>query len=325
MSGGLFPGIGVLKSSPDGTRLLGCYTAGLEVYDFDKTTGIVSNPVLLDSAHLNSFGYYGGDFSPDGTKIYAKEYINYDLWQYDLNAGNPAASGMVVGTVYPSLRDIRLAPDQKLYFTAKAGYPIPRYMGRINMPNNAGAACGFQDSIISLAFDTAHVPKGNLGNVIMFPVFNLPLVISFSNNILSTTNSFSSYQWYKAGIIINGAINQTCPTTGAGWYSVKVSNTNGCIDSAAYEVTSGTDITDLQKLKNSIYIYPNPAQDKVWIESPVVVQAALINTESRVVTTSLNGTTLNIEHISDGMYFLRISDKEGNLIKMEKLVIRHHE
>jgi hypothetical protein len=326
MNGGMFPGIGVLKSSPDGKKLLGCYTAGLEVYDFDKTTGVVSNPLALDSTHLTMFGYYGGDFSPDGSKVYVKEYANYNLWQYDLNAGNPAATRTLLGTVFPALTDIRLAPDQKLYFVAKTGYPAARYLGRINAPNNAGIACGFQDSVLSLAFDTAHVIKGNLCSVTMFPDFNLPLEISFNNNILSTTVSFSTYQWYKAGIIINGATSQTCTATGPGWYSVKVTNTTGCPDSAAYEVTApGTDVTDLQKLKSSIYIYPNPARDKIWISSPVAVQALLTNAQGSVLIETIHEPSMDIKNIANGIYFLRINDKNGNRIKVEKLIIAHNQ
>jgi hypothetical protein len=326
MNGGMFPGIGVLKSSPDGNRLLACYTAGLEVYDFDKITGVVSNPIALDSTHLATFGYYGGDFSPDGSKIYIKEYSDYHLYQYDLNASNPATSRTLLGTVFPTLTDIRLAPDQKLYFVARAGYPTARYMGRVNAPNNAGIACGFQDSVVALAFDTAHVVKGNLCSVTMFPDFNLPLAISFNNNILSTTVSFSSYQWYKAGNIINGATSQTCTATGPGWYSVKVTNTTGCPDSAAYEVTGpGTDITDLQKLKYNIHVYPNPAKDKIWIESPVAVQAILTNAEGRLLIQTKQEVSIDIKGIANGIYFLIINDKDGNRIKVEKLVISHNQ
>jgi hypothetical protein len=326
MNGGAFPGIGVLKSSSDGSRLMGCYTAGLEVYNFDKSTGMVSNPMLLDSA-FGWLGYYGGEFSPDGTKIYVNEYYGYNIWQYDLSAPNPTITRTLSGLAFPgNLRDIRLAPDQKLYFVAKAGYPAARYMGRINAPNNAGAACGFQDSIVSLALDTAHVMKGSLGNVTMFPEFNLPLEISFNNNILSTTVSFSSYQWYKAGIVINGATNQTCTATGPAWYSVKVTNTTGCMDSAAYEVTDpGTDISDLQKLKHNIHIYPNPAQDRIWIESPVAFQATLANAEGRLLIRANNEVSIDIKDIADGIYFLTINDKDGNRIKVEKLIISHNQ
>jgi hypothetical protein len=179
---------------------------------------------------------------------------------------------------------------------------------------------------VALAFDTAHVVKGNLCSVTMFPDFNLPLAISFNNNILSTTVSFSSYQWYKSGNIINGATSQTCTATGPAWYSVKVTNTNGCIDSAAYEVTTpGTDITDLQKLKYNIHIYPNPAQDKIWIKSPVAVQAILTNAEGRLLVETKYEASIDVKDIANGIYFLTINDKDGNRIKVEKLIISHNQ
>ncbi len=325
MNASIFPGIGVMKSSPDGTRLMASYPAGLEVYHFDKYTGIVSNAQLLDSTVFGSFGFYGGEFSPDGTKVYAKEYGgNGTLWQYDLSAANPPASKTVIGASFPALSDIKLAPDQKLYFLSKTGYPTARYMGRINTPDNAGTACGFQDSIVSLAFDTAHVVKGNFGGVVMYPVFNLPLAITFNNNVLSTTNTFSTYQWYKAGQAIAGATGQTCTATGSGWYSVKVTNANGCPDSAAYQVTGGgTGIATPDMLADNIHIYPNPARDKVYIQAAATIHSSFSDIAGKKLLENRTGTEIDIRLIPEGLYFLRISDRNGHLLKVEKLLIRH--
>lgn len=222
------------------------------------------------------------------------------------------------------LNDLRLGPDGKIYFIAKAGYPNAKYMGRINTPNNAGTACGFQDSVVTLAFDTTHIGKGNLGSMIVFPQYNLPLTITLDSITLSTTNMFSAYQWYKDGTIINGATNQHLLANGAGWYSVKVWNVNGCTDSAAYEITGGnggTGVIDPATLQQQVRIYPNPVVDKVWLQSPVAVRTTLYDTRGRQLLQTGNVSEIDLRALSGGMYFLYIYDSSGNRIKTEKLVI----
>src|SRR6202012_3336346 len=44
-------------------------TGGLELYDFDYKTGVISNAIVLDSSSTMGY-YYGACFSPDNTKLY---------------------------------------------------------------------------------------------------------------------------------------------------------------------------------------------------------------------------------------------------------------
>jgi gliding motility-associated-like protein len=132
--GSPFPGFvqASLEMSPDGQLLAFSrydYYPLLELYDFDKATGIVSNRRVLDSV------YHTLQFSPDGTKLYTSW---GDLLQYDLGLlpSVPAvkASKYLVNTYARRMRD---GPDRKLYaLWDKSIY-------RINKPELAGAACDF--------------------------------------------------------------------------------------------------------------------------------------------------------------------------------------
>src|SRR5690606_14831504 len=98
-------------------------TTGLELYDFDRTTGIVSNAVLLDSLNV----IYGAAFSPDNSKLYvtcedpvAKE---NSIRQYDLsnNADLTILDSRPYSAVYTPISafaDMKLAPDGKIYINA---------------------------------------------------------------------------------------------------------------------------------------------------------------------------------------------------------------
>ena len=82
---------GYLKLSPDGTKLASANSSnGLYLFDFDKATGIVSNPTLLNINFTPPAGKiqapYGVEFSPQSTKLYCSTHdgINNKLYQFDL-------------------------------------------------------------------------------------------------------------------------------------------------------------------------------------------------------------------------------------------------
>src|SRR5690606_3018579 len=100
-----------------------------ELFDFDNTTGIVSN-----SLSLGSFSFYpcGVEFSPDGSKLYGTSSNDYYLHQWDLCAGSDMA---IVNshTLLPSpyLGHMNLGPDGKIYIAVNGASSL----GVINNPN----------------------------------------------------------------------------------------------------------------------------------------------------------------------------------------------
>jgi len=67
--------IGQLKGSPDGTKLASASHGPnnrFELFDFNNSTGIISNAILFPSFTGSSGGggTYGVEFSPDGTRMY---------------------------------------------------------------------------------------------------------------------------------------------------------------------------------------------------------------------------------------------------------------
>lgn len=181
---------GSMKVSPNFDKVVTASLgpAALELYDFDNGTGMFSNYYQLDNQILP--GYYGCSFSPDGSKVYGKmctvtqtpnaSTIN----QFDLSSPNPAATKTKVGEANSDFADLQLGPDQKIYFASKVDYSnlLPyegsKYAGRINAPNNAGAACDFQDSVTSLYFvsPTSTGLTGGLPNTIMFPYYDISTI-----------------------------------------------------------------------------------------------------------------------------------------------------
>ncbi len=156
---GLFPNKnyrqGMLKASHDGKLLVNSLFKpnisagdGVELYDFDPLTGVVSNPRILDS--MSSFS---AEFSPDNSKLYvhfAGTLTTSAIYQYDLTLPNWAdvvASKTLLGYC-SAITDLRLAPDSMIYFNRQ--FQNTNVIGRINQPNLAGAAADFQDTVLTL-------------------------------------------------------------------------------------------------------------------------------------------------------------------------------
>lgn len=140
---------GYLKISPNGKKLVCVESADLnrtrystQIFDFDNSTGIVSNPISIDES------YYGASFSPNSSKLYLAH--NAKLDQYDLLAGTPADIVASRTNVNPNPRlffyGLQMGPDNKIY--CASGFPT--FMHIIDKPDLSGVACNVLGSALPL-------------------------------------------------------------------------------------------------------------------------------------------------------------------------------
>jgi gliding motility-associated-like protein len=152
---------GVMKISHDRTKLVvQCLRSvaggarGTELYDFNPTTGVVSNCRVLENAR----GGYGAEFSPDNTKLYSTEFSGTmnTLSQFDISLPTTAAivasrtvlSSMPINT-NGLMGDMKLGKDNKIYRIADFTPPtINRNIDVITNPNAAGLSCGYTPNVI---------------------------------------------------------------------------------------------------------------------------------------------------------------------------------
>lgn len=152
-------GIGEMKIDPTfKTLALSCTWAsyGVELYDFNSKTGIVSNPRHLDSSGIQN-GSYGCEFSADASKLYVTISAN-GLFQYDLSSGIPATikasklllkKSMMIG--------LRRGPDNMIYVVHGG---ISTNFSRIRNPNALGLACGFEPDFLPFPFINTKIFNG---------------------------------------------------------------------------------------------------------------------------------------------------------------------
>jgi hypothetical protein len=137
---------------------------------------------------------------------------------------------------------------------------------------------------------------------------------------LSTTIPYNTYQWYLNGVLIPGATNSTYTVTENGAYTVAVSDGTCTDTSAVYNVTNVLGIEDVSYWASRINIYPNPTQDIVFINAPVAVNVQLTGIEGRAIRTIKNAKQISVGDLAAGIYLMRITDKDGTILKVEKII-----
>ena len=127
------------------------------VYDFDNTTGIISNQIKLNSISDSIYGAFQGCvFSPNSRYLYITRF--YKVFQFDMAAKDIQASRVLVGdyTDYPHdnpdkgyFFSCHLGPDGKIYIASPFSH---LFISTINRPNCPGKLCDFRAYSIELAF-----------------------------------------------------------------------------------------------------------------------------------------------------------------------------
>ena len=145
---------GQMKVSPDGEQLAVARfsettadsSSTVELFAFDAATGVVSNRRVIDSG---AGRYYGVEFSPGRSRLYATVLSPPQLLQFDLTATNVPASKQVIPlkqTTPVNLGSMQAAPDGKIY-VARENQPA---LGFITYPDSLGAKVAYADDSLLL-------------------------------------------------------------------------------------------------------------------------------------------------------------------------------
>ncbi len=128
---------GYLRASPAGTRLaVAQRDNGLELFDFDRATGAVTN---AQTVSISAQYYYGLEFSADGSKLYMTDLVGQSVFQVDLSNSNAVVT---IGIASNFTGGVLRGPDNRIY----VGVDRSNYLAVIPTPDAAGTACGFQNN-----------------------------------------------------------------------------------------------------------------------------------------------------------------------------------
>ena len=161
--------VGCMKISTDGTKLASSviYSDRVEVFDFNNSTGVISNVRVLTDFTLKC--PYGIEFSPNSRFLYVSEAANVvagepnsKVYQYDTYAESSsemqASRIPVIELSGPYGKNIggslQIAPNGKIYHAIIGR----QHLGVIHKPNALGLLCEYEDYAFSL--DTAFSSYG---------------------------------------------------------------------------------------------------------------------------------------------------------------------
>ncbi|MGB5203806.1 MAG: T9SS type B sorting domain-containing protein [Eudoraea sp.] len=155
----IFDPRGYLKFSADGTKIASANVRdGLYLYNFDASTGILTNQQQITISEQNQFPY-GVEFSPEGDYLYVHTSNDNlqdsghksNLLQFDLNAPDIAASEVILDSRAIFRGALQLANNGKIYRTiAKSYNQGTPYLGVINNPDEKGAAANYEHNAVFL-------------------------------------------------------------------------------------------------------------------------------------------------------------------------------
>jgi hypothetical protein len=206
--------------------------------------------------------------------------------------------------------------------------------GATNSTYSAGPS-GYYSCVISLAAGGCSSASAALG-ITEWPAPNP--VVTYDGAHLNTGTAFATYQWYKSMVPIAGATNASVTPMSTGDYEVQVSDANGCLafspsfplkslvldtihTDSTHHSGSGTGTTGVTTLnRNEVKIFPNPAQSTIHIVAAMPLRAVMTAVDGRKVIDEANAQTINISQLASGMYMLMLFDKDGIMVKNEKLI-----
>lgn len=278
---------GYMKMSPNGRQLFTCLNNNtgnlMGLFNFNNTTGQITLNTLLPT----SGGEYGASFSPDNRRLYVSasrdsvnSLVRNELYQFNMMAANIGQSKQLIYSELDTARKIgalQLGLDKRIYM-------VQRFKDRLHailQPNELGAACNFQDSVIFLPNSTGRLGLPNF----MDHIFNDGVQARFSftagcvNAPINFTDSsyvgVTSRNWNfdLTGIGSPGTSTQTNPThtfvTG-GIYTIRLIVNDGC---------GSSDTLDRQvNISSSIPVDIGADSTRICVGTPLTLSTTQVGT-----------------------------------------------
>ena len=284
-----YAGILRLKFNAAGNKLvIVCASGLLELYDFDRCSGLLSNRIQINwETGLRQDYFWDAEFSPNSSKLYVSVMDTLSmLIQYDLSATNISSTRQTLFTfnfpVYGA-GNLKLAPDQKIYWSIGYddgiffNYPYPdsirnlynENLSVINQPDLLGAACNFLPYSFYLGGKRTYIGLPNN------PDYDLPA--------------------------LGGSV---CDSLG--------------LPNVVVGVSGGGD---------EITIFPNPASNKLNVffnkNDGEIVTAKIIDLYGRMVLKqNLQNNSINLENLSAGSYVISFYENNSYLSNTRFTIVK---
>jgi hypothetical protein len=151
--------------------------------------------------------------------------------------------------------------------------------------------------------------------------------ITASNCELICDSVATSYQWYKAGVLITGANSQAYTISTSGFYSVEVTNAAGCAKASApvYFTCAAAGVENIIN-STKMEVFPNPFQTSIMINFNQKVtkgELQILNSLGQTLKTqkveNSNSEKVDLSSLAEGFYYVQLKSSNNNqIIKISK-------
>jgi C1A family cysteine protease len=169
---------------------------------------------------------------------------------------------------------------------------------------------GYGNTSPSLLIKVNELPNPNIGN-------DTTILISQSLNLMCNP-SFSSYLWSNNSIDSSVFIVATQLGLGTHQVWVTVTDSNGCENSDTLTIQVINDVSAENLNKPDISIYPNPANDFIYVKgisrnNEEDIEMSILSTEGSLVynqtINSMHEPVIDVSLLPDGFYFIKLISK----------------
>jgi len=229
--------LGYIRANRWGTKIAVVqYRAPLEMFDFNRNFGTVSNGISAPVTYDQS---YGIEFSPDETRLYLSTISSAlgttnKLYQFDLTSSTPLTTPVLIATTSYDPSAIQVGPDGKIYVSELNH----SYISKINDPNNLGLSCNFVNNGVYLAGKTA---KRGLPNLFYYKGFQF--ITEINNAISAEISVFPNPA--KTLLYIKGFLGDEIQVIDINGKKVLEAKNNGKIDISTF--TNGLYLIKIRK------------------------------------------------------------------------------
>lgn len=276
--------------------------AGFNIYPYTSTA-------------INIMGLTGATGSPN-------QYLGFYNWQWSTGCESPRVA--VVATIDPGPGAV-VSPNPASFCTG----------GSVTLTANASPSFTYQWTKDGIAIGgatsstyaatavgsyTVRVTTGNCGTTsapVQVTSRTAPApIVTVTNGSYLSTGVYATYQWKRNGVNVPNGTGQNHPAAYDGSYTVTVTDVNGCISTS--EPVKVTSLSVKGSAMPKVVIHPNPATTVVNIDAPIPVIIRLTSMEGKVILTENKATSIDISRLPAGLYMIRVSDMDNNLLKVER-------
>ncbi len=207
-----------------------------------------------------------------------------------------------------------------------APLPLTNIAGTTNFYVSQSNGLGCESPRVLIAVNINALPAAPLLNAAPYTKLAPGLITTITATNVGTGNAI---QWFKNGVQVVGQGTNTINVdiNSMGSYVIKVTNSNGCIN------TSNSILIDAAS-SNNLYVYPNPSKGKFQVRyfsditnlrprKMVIYDAkgALVFTAQYAMFDAYTPMQINLSNHASGIYTIYLLDNDGKKITSSKLLI----